>query len=162
MTHGMTIHNYICCFGKLVNMMIIELFRSSIDFVRVFFFFFLFCLLGVFVPLKNFSLLWGRNHFRCRAANFDLIALMAIEKCARPTVTRDIRLKWSSPRTRDTHTYCWAFNSGAVTTCFSDLALSRLGYEHPTFRLRGERCNPLHYRRDSSIELSNLLPIFMS
>ena len=28
-----------------------------------------------------------------------------------PTVTRDIRLLWSSPRTRDTHTYCRSFNN---------------------------------------------------
>ena len=40
-----------------------------------------------------------------------------------------------------THTYCCAFGSGAVTTCFNDLGLSRLEFEHPTFRLRGERSN---------------------
>ena len=28
-----------------------------------------------------------------------------------------------------------------------DLGLSRLGFEHPTFRLRGERSNPLRHRR---------------
>ena len=32
---------------------------------------------------------------------------------------------WSSPRPRDTNTYCRAFNSGAVNTCFYDLGLSR-------------------------------------
>ena len=45
----------------------------------------------------------------------------------------------SSPRTRDIRTRCRAFGSGTVTTCFSDLGLSRPGFEHPTFRLRGER-----------------------
>ena len=44
--------------------------------------------------------------------------------------------------TRDTHKLCRAFGSGAVTTCFNDLGLSRLGFEHPTIRLRGERSNP--------------------
>ena len=39
-------------------------------------------------------------------------------------------------RTRDTHNYCRAFISGAVTACFYDLDLSRLGFEHQTFRLR--------------------------
>ena len=39
---------------------------------------------------------------------------------------------WLSPRTRDTHTYYRAFSSGAVTTSFNDLGLSRLGFEHPT------------------------------
>ena len=42
---------------------------------------------------------------------------------------------------RDTHTYCRAFSSGAVTT----LGLSRLGFEHPTFNLRGQRSNPLRH-----------------
>ena len=30
------------------------------------------------------------------------------------------RLQWSSPRTRDTRAYCWAFGNGAVTTYFND------------------------------------------
>ena len=50
-------------------------------------------------------------------------------------------------RVRDTHTYCRAFSSGAVTTCFYDLVLSRLNFEHPTFRLQGERSNPLRHPR---------------
>ena len=33
------------------------------------------------------------------------------------------------------------------TTCFYDLGLSRLGFKHPTFRLRGQRSNPLRQRR---------------
>ena len=36
----------------------------------------------------------------------------------------------------DALTYFRAFSSGAVTTWFDDLRLSRLGFEHPTFRLR--------------------------
>ena len=47
----------------------------------------------------------------------------------------------------DTHTYCQAFSSLDVTTCFKYLGLSRLGLDHTTFRLRGQRLNPLHYRR---------------
>ena len=58
-------------------------------------------------------------------------------------------LLWSSARARDTHTYCRAFGSGGVTTCFYDLGLSRRGFEHPTFRSRGERSNPLPHRRGS-------------
>ena len=50
-------------------------------------------------------------------------------------------------RVRDTDTYCWAFSSGAVTTCFYDLVLSWLNFEHPTFRMRGERSNPLRHHR---------------
>ena len=31
-------------------------------------------------------------------------------------------------------------------TCFDDLGLSRLGFEHPTFRLWCKRSNPLRHR----------------
>ena len=41
----------------------------------------------------------------------------------------------------DTHTYCRAICDGTVTTCFNDLGLSRLGFQHQTFHLRGERSN---------------------
>ena len=41
------------------------------------------------------------------------------------------------------YTYCRAFGSGAVTTRFYDLGLSRLGFEHPIFRLQGKRSNRL-------------------
>ena len=34
----------------------------------------------------------------------------------------------------------------AVTICFKDLGLSRLGLEHPTFRLWGQRSNRLLHR----------------
>ena len=45
--------------------------------------------------------------------------------------------------TRNTHIYCRAIDGGNVmiTTCFNDLGLSRLGFEHPKFLLRGERFN---------------------
>ena len=57
----------------------------------------------------------------------------------------------SSSRTRDTHTYCGAFSSGAVTTCFYDLGLSWLGFEHITFRLQGERSRSLRHRTEPFI-----------
>ena len=47
---------------------------------------------------------------------------------------------------RDTHTYCRAFDTAAVSTCFYDLGLSLLKFEHQIFRLRGERSNPLRHR----------------
>ena len=45
-----------------------------------------------------------------------------------------------------TPTYCRAFDSRNVTTCFYDVCLSRLGFEHPTFRIRGKRSNRLNHR----------------
>ena len=47
--------------------------------------------------------------------------------------------------------------NGAVTTCFNDLGLSRLGFEHPNFRLRGELSNPLRHRRTTLFELLQLI-----
>ena len=47
-----------------------------------------------------------------------------------------------------TNTFCRAFSSGAVTTCLYDLGLSWLGFEHPTFRLLGERSSPVRHRRN--------------
>ena len=49
--------------------------------------------------------------------------------------------QWSSPRSRDTCTCCRAFSSAAVTSCFYDLGLSRLGFEQPTSRMQDERSN---------------------
>ena len=77
----------------------------------------------------------------------DHLAVRALDLSR--TVTRVIRLKWSSPRTRDIDTYCRTFDRGAVITCFNVLSLWRLGFEHPTFRLQGERSNPLRYRLGS-------------
>ena len=42
-----------------------------------------------------------------------------------------------------------AFGSGSVTTGSKALDLWRLGFEHPTFRLRDERSKPLHHCRSS-------------
>ena len=68
-------------------------------------------------------------------------------------MTRCIRLLWSSPRTRDTHTYSQVFGSGAVTTCFYDFGLSRQGFKHPTFRLGGERSNQLRQHRSFQLRI---------
>ena len=51
-----------------------------------------------------------------------------------------------SPGGRYTHTCCRTFGSGAVTTCFYDLVLSRLGFEHLTSRMRGKCSNRLRQR----------------
>ena len=102
--------------------------------------------LGFFpVPLENFSLFWRCHHYRWKAANFDQCsAHIAIEQWGllTPTVTRDTRLQWSTPRTSDTHIYCLTFGSGAVTTCLNVLHLSRLEFEHPIFLFRGKRSTP--------------------
>ena len=96
----------------------------------------LFICLGFCVPLENFSLIWRRHHYWWRTANFDLCMVM--------------RLQWSSPRTRDTHTYCWAFSSGSVTIysyLFLRLIVSvAVGIRNPYLQLAGERSNRLRHR----------------
>ena len=67
---------------------------------------------------------------------------------------------FSSSMTRDTHTCGRAFSSGAITTCFYDGGLSRLGFEHQTFSMQGEcqRRHPrCHYIRKKSIMIMVLL-----
>ena len=59
---------------------------------------------------------------------------------------RGICLYWSSLRTRDTNTFCRSFSSGAVTTCFYNLGMSLLGFEHPTFRLQGHGCSFFYFK----------------
>ena len=103
----------------------------------------MFVCLGFFIPLENFSLIWRRHYYRRRAANFDLCWLLIKQwrffLRATPTVTRNIR----------GHIYC-PYGSGAVTTCFNDRGLSRMGFDL-TFRLRDERYNRLRHRRNEWI-----------
>ena len=94
-------------------------------------------LMFVCLFVKFFSLIWRRHHYKWRISNLTYTRhSWPFEHCS-PTrsVTQGIRLQ------------CRAFGSGAVNTCFYDLCLSRLGFEHLTFRMWGERSNRLrHYR----------------
>ena len=53
--------------------------------------------------------------------------------------------------------YWRAFSSEAVTACFYDLGLFRLGFEHPNFRLRDQRSYPLHHRRGRNVVCISLI-----
>ena len=67
-------------------------------------------------------------------------------KRSTPIVARGIHLYWSSTRTCETHMYCRAFGCEAVTTCFDNWSLSRLGFEQTTFRLRANALdNPVRH-----------------
>lgn len=94
--------------------------------------------LGFFVSLKNSSLTWRRYHNRCKTANFDLcLALMAKYHWGFVSMSHLLwhmghMFIWSSQRTHNAHTYCWGFDSGAVTSCFNDSnGLSSLGSGPP-------------------------------
>ena len=56
-----------------------------------------------------------------------------------------------------TYACCRTFGSGAVPTCFSDLGLLQLGFEHSTFRMQGERPNRLHHRRGPIRSLTGVI-----
>ena len=45
------------------------------------------------------------------------------------------------------------FGSEAVNKCFNDLGLSRLGFKHPTFCMRGVRSNQLRLRGGQSTSI---------
>ena len=114
-------------------------------------FVFLFVCLGFFVPLEKFFTHMEISPWPVKGCkSWHMLGThghWAVRVLWRATFTvpQGIRLKLSWPRIRDTHTYCRAFDSGAVTTCtcFHDLGLSRLGFDHPFFRLRGESSYPL-------------------
>ena len=98
------------------------------------------CLFGVYRPTQEVFTHMETSPLQVKGCKFwpmlDIHShwVVRVLQRATPTTTctQDIRLYWSSPRTRDTHTYYRAFSSGAVTTSFNDLGLSRLGFEHPT------------------------------
>ena len=112
------------------------------------------CLSGIFRPTREFFTHSETSPMPVKGCNFDFCsALMAIEQLGFLSVPH---LLWhvasvcnAHLRETDTHSCCTAFGSGAVTTIFYDLGLSRLGFEHPTFRLWGQRSNPLLYLRFS-------------
>ena len=90
-------------------------------------------------------LTWRHHHSRLRAAKFDHIV---IEQWGFFGVLH-LLWQWTSvysghlggpvtltcTRIAERFVFC----SVAVTTCFNDLGLLQLGFEHPTFRLQGER-----------------------
>ena len=99
---------------------------------------------GGFVPLKNFSLIYRRQRYQYQLTFARYLHVWPL----------------SSKGSLECHTYCdtghpfimvifedpWHSHQWrAVTTCFYYLGLSRLGFEHPTFRLQDERSNPLRH-----------------
>ena len=97
--------------------------------------------------LHCFLLIW--RHYRRRTANFDLYSAlmhMAIKQWGFFNVPY---ILWQGHslmmvifENRDSHTYYWVFSSGPVTTWFYNFVLSRLGFEHATFCMRGEPTVP--------------------
>ena len=108
------------------------------------------CLSVVIVPHENFSL----NITNERLQIFDLCsALLAIGQWGFFKVPR---IFWRGASVSNGHlrvpvTLTLIAERLAVTTCLYDLGLSRLGFEQPTLRLRGQRSNPLCHRRGNSV-----------
>ena len=102
--------------------------------------------LGVFIPFENFSIKWRRQITitieGLQILTFDRYSWPLSRDCSLACHTNcDMGHPFIMVISEDLwhHTYCRAFSSGAVTTCIFDLGLSRLGFEHLTIRLQGER-----------------------
>ena len=105
--------------------------------------------------LFRYVLIWRLHHYQWMGTNFDQYsALMAIKQWGFVSLPYLMWRGISVQRTSDTHTFFSAFSSGAVTICFNEEFLSRSGFEHPIFRIRGERSTWLRHRR--SFILQNL------
>ena len=103
----------------------------------------LFVCLGFIVPLENFSLIWS-HHLRRRVANFDLCsALMDIEQWGFSGAS----VYNGHPRGLVTLIPIAERLAVELSLPVYQLDMSWLGFEHPTFRLRGERSNRLRHRR---------------
>ena len=107
------------------------------------------CFFGVFRPTWEFSLIRRSHHYQRRAANFDLCsALMTIEQWGFFSVLH-LLWHWTSVfngHFRGPETFKPIAEHLAVA-CSNDLGLSRLRFEHPTFRLQGQYSNPLRHHR---------------
>ena len=104
-------------------------------------------LIGLFVSLANFSLIWGCHHNRWTTTTFDLYsAFMAIEQWEFFNVPHlHMTLYNGHLRGSVTLTCCRAFGIGAVTTRFKDLGLSRPGIEPRSLACKANP-QPLHHR----------------
>ena len=97
-------------------------------------------LFGVFRPTQLFFTHMEKSQLQVRGFKFWPMLgthghwAVRVLLHSTPTVTHGICVYQSPPRTCDTRTYCQAFGSGAVTTCFYGLGLLGLGFKHPTFR----------------------------
>ena len=106
-----------------------------------------FVCLGFIDTLKNVSLIWRRHHYRWRAANFglDCLAFIAFEQWLFFSVPHPL---WHRESVYNGHFHLLMSVEQRGCLCqFYDLDLSRLGFEHPKFRLRGQRSNPVCQRR---------------
>ena len=128
---------------SLFQSLIRSTFKKLFEVLDVVFIYGYFVCLGFIVPLENCSLTWRRHHYRWKwtVANFDLCsAHMTIGQWGFLSVPH---ILWHGASVNNGHLRGpvtlkpTALSSGAVTTLFNDLSLSRLGFEHRTFRLRG-------------------------
>ena len=125
-----------------VNSMALSLFRVSIIVAKFV------CLFGVFRPTREFFSHIEKSPLPAKGCKFwpmlGTYGHWAVRIFSVPhfTVARGIHLWWSSPRTRDTHTYCRAFSSRAVNNPLYDYSiynrsLSSSGADQETVQREG-------------------------
>ena len=128
-----------------------EILKLILNCVRFFLFVLIVCF-EVFIPLENFSLIWRRHHDRWRAAYFDrcsaLLAVVHWRFFGLPHLLWHRASLYAGHLQGPVAPYLlptvWQWSCQYL---FYNLGLSRLGFEHPTFRLRGECSNLLRQRR---------------
>ena len=117
----------------------------------------LFVCFGFIVPLDNFPLIRRRHHCRWKAANFDLwSAFIAFDQWGFFSVPN---LLWHGASVYNGHLRVPVTLTPIAERLPVELSLPglpRLGFQHATFRLRGERSNPLRHRRGELSSANNL------
>ena len=117
---------------------------------------------GFFVLLENFSLISKHHHYWWKAAFFFYLcmALLVIEQWGFLSVLHRV---WHNQTVFIGH--LWApvtlipvtKRSLAVTTCFNDLGLSRMGFEHPTSACEAKHSKQLRHRSDLNKMIVHLI-----
>ena len=123
------------------------------------------CMRGIFRPTREFSPHFETSLLPLKVVNFYLWSeLMAIEQWGFFSVSHLLCHGASihNGLCEDPwHSHIFP-RSGAVTTWSNDLCLSRLGFEHPTCHLLGERWNPLRHRRGRHVRCKKVADVWVA
>ena len=110
-----------------------------------------------FIPLDNFTLIGDVTvageglQISTYAQHVEQLRFFSVLHLLRPFIMVISEDLWHSDLTPSV----W---QSSCLTCLNDLGMWRPGFEHPNFRLRGERSNPLrYYRADVTEEIMHEL-----
>ena len=120
--------------------------KFHLSILKQLFCFCLFVCLQFFIALENFPIITGEGLLiLTHARHLGPLSSEVSFLVATPTVTRDINGLLRGHVTLTPFAERLAVELSVSVSNY--VGLSRLGFEHSTFRLRGERSNRLHHRR---------------